>query len=179
MPCTNLHILISIVVLAAGIVLVLLVYLLNLTVTTGTINGLIFYANIVSVNDSVFLTNVNVLNPLKVFISFANLDLGIETCFYNGMDGYVVKLLLLFFPFYTPLYLIFLAAFIIIASRYSSRILRWTYTRSLPTLATLFLLSYTSVLRTVLTVVFSFSTLTKLPIIKWSTILCMVCLCQC
>ena len=41
--------------------------------------------------------------------------------------------------------------------------LRWTYTRSLPLLATLFLLSYTSVLRAVLTVLFSYSTITQLP----------------
>ena len=41
--------------------------------------------------------------------------------------------------------------------------LRWTSTRSLPVLATLFLLSYTSVVRTVLTVLFSYSSITQLP----------------
>ena len=51
--CTIVHILISIIFIVAGIVLVLLLYLLNLTVTTGTINALIFYANVVSINDSV------------------------------------------------------------------------------------------------------------------------------
>ena len=88
MKCTNLHILITIIVIVAGIVLVVLLYLLNLTVTKGTISGIIFYANIVSINDSVFLVNNNVLKPLKVFISFVNLDLGIDICFYNGMDTY-------------------------------------------------------------------------------------------
>ena len=140
-------------------VLVILLYLLNLTVTKGTINGIILYANIVSINDSVFLVNDNVFKPLRVFISFTNLDLGIETCFYNGMDSYAKMWLQLFFP----LYLIIIALSIIIASRYSSRILRLTYTRSLPVLATLFLLSYTGVLRTVLTVLFSYSTITHLP----------------
>ena len=158
--CTNLHILIiTIIVIVAGIVLVVLLYLLNLTVTIGTINGIIFYANIVSINDSVFLVNDNVFKPLRVFISFTNLDLGVETCFYNGMDSYAKMWLHLFFP----LYLIIIAVSIIIASRYSSRILRLTYTRSLPVLATLFLLSYTGVLRTVLTVLFSYSTITHLP----------------
>ena len=160
MKCTNLHILIiTIIVIVAGIVLVVLLYLLNLTVTIGTINGIIFYANIVSINDSVFLINNNVFKPLRVFISFLNLDLGIETCFYNGMDSYDKMWLQLFFPFY----LMIIAASIIIASRYSSRILRLTYTRSLPVLATLFLLSYTGVLRIVLTVLFSYSTITHLP----------------
>ena len=97
--------------------------------------------------------------PLQVFISFANLDLGIETCFYNGMDSYAKIWLQLFFP----LYLIIIAVLIVIVSHYSSRILRLTYSRSLPVLATLFLLSYTSILRTVLTVLFSYSTITHLP----------------
>jgi len=63
--CTNVHILITLIVIVAGIVLVLLLYLLNLTITNGTINGIIFYANIVSINDSVFLVNDNVFNLLK------------------------------------------------------------------------------------------------------------------
>ena len=157
MKCTNAHILITIIVLVAGIVLVVSIYLLNLTVTKGTING--GYANVVSINDSIFLVNDNVFKFLRVFMSFANLDLGIETCFYNGMDSYVKTWLQLFFPFY----LIIIAASIIMASRYSYRILRLTYTRSLPVLATLFLLSYAGVLRTVLTVLFSYSTITHLP----------------
>ena len=157
--CTNVHILITIIIIVAGIILVASIYFLNLTVTNGTINGIIFYANVVSINDSIFLVNDTVFKPLRVFISFANLDLGIETCFYNGMDSYAKMWLQLFFPFY----LIIIAASIIIASRYSYKILRLTYTRSLPVLATLFLLSYTGVLRTVLTVLFSYSTITHLP----------------
>ena len=159
MKCTNVHILITIIVIVAGIVLVVLLYVLNLTVTNGTINGIIFYANIISINDSVFLVNDNVFKPLRVFISFTNLDLGIETCFYNRMDSYVKMWLQLFFPSY----LIIIAVSIIIASRHSSRILRLTYSRSLPVLATLFLLSYTGVLRVVLTVLFSYSTITCYP----------------
>ena len=158
--CANVHIIIiTIIVIVAGIVLVVLLYFLNLTVTIGSINAIIFYANVVSINNSVFLVNDNVFKLLRVFISFVNLDLGIETCFYNGMDGYIKTCLQLFFP----LYLIIIAVSIIIASRYSSRILRLTYTRSLPVLATLFLLSYTGVLRTVSTVLFSYSTITHLP----------------
>ena len=157
--CNNLHVLITIIVIVAGIVLVVLLYLLNFTVTNGTIDGMIFYANIISINDSVFLINDNIFKPLRVFISLVNLDLGIETCFYNGMDDYAKMWLKLFFPFY----LIIIAVSIIIVSRYSSKILRLTYTRSLPVLATLFLLSYTGVLRTALTALFSYSTITHLP----------------
>ena len=160
MECTNLSIiLISVIVIMAGVVLVVLLYILNLTVTNGTINGIIFYANVVNINDSVFLVNDNVFNFLKVFISFLNLDLGVEMCFYDGMDTYAKMWLQLFFPFY----LLVIAISIIMVSRYSSRVLRLTYTRSLPVLATLFLLSYTGVLRTVSTVLFSYSTITHLP----------------
>ena len=159
MKCTNVHVLITIIVIVAGIALVVLLYLLNLTVTKGSINGIILYANIISINGSIFLVNNNVGRPLYLFISFANLDLGIETCFYDGMDSYIKMWLQLFFP----VYLMIIAFSIIIASRYSSRILRLTYKRSLPVLATLFLLSYTSVLRTVLTVLFSYSTITHVP----------------
>ena len=106
-----------------------------------------------------FLVNDNMIKPLKVFISFTNLDLGIETCFYNGMDSYAKMWLQLFFP----LYLILIATFIIITSRYSYRIQRITFARSLPVLATLFLLSYTSILRAVSTVLFSYSTIPELP----------------
>ena len=67
MKYTNIHILITIIVIVAGIAVVVLLYLLNLTVTNGTINGIIFYANVISINDSVFLVNENVFKPgLKV-----------------------------------------------------------------------------------------------------------------
>ena len=52
---------------------------------------------------------------------------------------------------------------IIITSRYSFRVLTLTYGRSVPVLATLLLLSYTGVLRVVLTVLFSYSTIAHLP----------------
>ena len=44
------HILISILIILAGIVLMILIYILNLTVTNnGTINGIILYANIINI----------------------------------------------------------------------------------------------------------------------------------
>ena len=173
--CTNVYILITIMVIVAGIVLVVLLYLLNLTVTKGTINGIILYANIISINNSVFLTNDQIFKPLQVFISLANLDLGIEICFYDGMNSYVKLWLQLFFP----VFLIFMAFCIIIASRYSSRILRLTYKRSLHLLATLFLLSYTSVLRIVLTVLFLIPPLLTYQVVikNWCGLLMPVCHC--
>ena len=149
--CTNIHVLISIVILLAGfIALVVALYILNFTVTNGSTTGIIFYVNVININDSTFLANDNIFKPLRVFISFVNLNLGIEMCFFNRMNSYAKRLLHLFFP----LYLIIISAFIIITSCYLSKMLQWTRTRSLPVLVTLSLLLYTSVVRTVNSFVF-------------------------
>ena len=143
----------------AGLVLVLLLFTLNLTVTDGDVNGFILYVNIISINSHVFFPLNNSIQPFYIFVSIANLDLGIQTCFYSGMDGYAKMWLQLVFP----TYLIFIATSLIIASHYSTRIQRITVRRALPVLATLFLLSYTKILRTVSSILFYYSTLTHLP----------------
>ena len=60
---------------------------LNLTVSQGTTNGLIFYANRVKANEAVFFPPGDT-NILTVFISWINLDLGIGTCFVDGLNAY-------------------------------------------------------------------------------------------
>ena len=140
-------------------VLVLVLFLLNLTVTDGTINVFILYANIISINTPVFFIQLDGFVPAYTFISLVNLDLGVQTCFYNGMDDYAKMWLQLSFP----AYLIFIATSLIITSRYSHKVQRLTARRGLPVLATLFLLSYTKVLRIVSSVLFSYSTITHLP----------------
>ena len=62
-----------------------------------------------------------------------------------------------------PIYLIFIATLLIITSQYSAGIQRLTAYRALPVLATPFLLSYTKILHTVSSVLFSYSTITSLP----------------
>ena len=146
----------------SGILLVVLLFFLNLTVADGTINAFILYINIVSINNTVLFTSHNASIATSVaymFISLANLDMGIQLCFYNGMDDYAKMWLQLLFP----LYLVLIAAALIVGSRYSSRIQRLTAQRALPVLATLFLLSYTKILRTVSSVLFSYSTIIQLP----------------
>ena len=154
--CSNTYLLLIIPIAIAGFVLVMLLFVLNLTVTDGTVNGFILYVNIISINTPILFTH---FTPAYTFISLANLDLGIQTCFYNGMDDYAKMWLQLAFPFY----LIFIATLIIITSRYSTTIQRLTARRALPVLATLFLLSYTKILRIVSSVLFFYSTITHLP----------------
>jgi len=154
--CANNILTIVIPVIIAGALLVVLMFTANLTVTDGTINSFIFYVNILSINSPILLKHHT---TTYVLVSLANLDLGIETCFYNGMDDYAKMWLQLIFP----IYLIFIATLLIITSRYSTRIQRVTAHRALPVLATLFLLSYTKILHTVSSVLFSYSTITSLP----------------
>ena len=70
---------------AAGVLLVFFISALNLTVTQGMVNGLIFYANIVWTNyQSILFPQVEsepVLVFLKTFIAWFNLDFGIQVCF--------------------------------------------------------------------------------------------------
>ena len=156
--CSSVYLLLIIPIAIAGVMLVLLLFLFNLTVTDGSINAFILYANIISINSVTFFPyNKNTI--AYMFISLANLDLGIQACFYNGMDDYAKVWLQLAFPFY----LIFIATSLIMASRYSNRIQKITAHRALPVLATLFLLSYTKILRTVSIVLFFYSSITHLP----------------
>ena len=158
--CSNIYLLLIIPITIAGLLLVFILFCINLTVTDGTINAFIMYTNIIGINDHVFFTDTkHVFTPAYTFISLANLDLGIQTCFYNGMDDYAKMWLQLAFPFY----LMFIATLLIITSRYSITVQRLTARRALPVLATLFLLSYTKILRTVSSVLFFYSTITHLP----------------
>ena len=133
-----------------GIILVMILYLLRLTVTMGTINGLIFFCNVMSINERLFFnTEDSQFLFLRVFISLINLDLGFELCFYNEMSQ-IAKTGL---QFVFPVYLWLLVATIIIFGRYyfqgqhsSSRF------APVPILATLILLSYSKLLRTTVSV---------------------------
>ncbi len=95
--CSNIYLFLLIPFALAGMVLVAFILVLNITIATGTIHGLIFYANILAANRSNFIPFHNFLT---VFVSWLNLDLGIETCFYDGMNSQAKVLLQLVFPAY-------------------------------------------------------------------------------
>ena len=86
--CSNVYLLLIIPIAISDLALVLILFVLNLTVTDGTINSFILYANIININSTMFFPDNHTTAPLHVFISLVNLDLGIQTCFYNGMDDY-------------------------------------------------------------------------------------------
>ena len=138
-----------------GVVLIVVLFVLNLTVTQGTIYGLIFYANIIVVNSTVFFGGLN-LKFLQVIISFIILDLGFPLCFYNGMDD-AAKMGL---QFAFPTYLLFLIIIFIVVCRHcisshpqqpSTKLLgklrKFTLQKAVNVLATLVYLSYFKLVR--------------------------------
>ena len=145
-PCPDpFHLALIIPFAAAGLGLVALLTVLNLTVSIGTINGLIFYASIVKISESngIFFPNGPV-PVLSQFIAWLNLDLGIETCFYHGMTAYHKVWL----QFVFPLYIWFIIATIIVLCRYSRWLSRKIGGNVVQVLATLILLSFTKIFRT-------------------------------
>jgi predicted outer membrane repeat protein len=141
----------------AGLGLVALILWLNMTVAVGTLNGLLFYANIVSANRVVLLPYPEP-NLITVFISWLNLELGIDVCYIKGMDVYIRTWLQLAFP----IYIILLVVLLILVSRYSTRFSTLISKRDpVATLATLILISYGKLFHVVLLAQpFSFAALT-------------------
>ena len=131
----------------AGIAIVCVLLFLNMTVAIGTLNGILFYANIVYGNASIFFNNLSTPFP-SVFIAWLNLDIGFNVCLYDGIDTFAKTLLQLVFP----IYLIILVVAVIIISKYSQRFSNLIGKKDpVATLATLILLSYAKILSTVIT----------------------------
>ena len=140
--------------IVAGILLMGFLMVLNFTVSTGTINGMIFYANIIRANQAVFFPARITTSFLSIFIAWLNLDIGIEVCFYNGLNAYAKTWLQFVFPFY----IWFMLITIIISCYYSTMASKLFGKNPVQVLATLFLLSYAKIIRIVITV-FSYTVL--------------------
>ena len=129
----------------AGVALIASLLLFQITIADGTNNGLIFYANVINIiKDHIFPQDKLPTNPLTVFISWLNLDFGIPTCFYTGLNYYSYTWLQFVFPFY----LWFLVGLIILACKYSSRAMKLFGSNPVAVLATVVLMSYNKLLHT-------------------------------
>ena len=92
---------------------------------------------------------------LIIFISWLNLEIGIDTCFFEGMDTYWKMQLQLAFP----ANIIVLVVAVIVLSNWSLRFSQIIGRKNpVTTLATLILLSYTTFLKTIIEIL-SYSTL--------------------
>ena len=140
MECTTNYSMALIILFAfMGIGLVILLFVLNLTISVGTINGLLLAANVIKLYQPVFLGNQIPVPFLSLIISWINLDFGIKICFYNGMDRYVKEWLQFAFPFYVWAIIIV----IILICRVSPKVSKLVGSNTVPVLSTLLLLSYT------------------------------------
>lgn len=149
----------------AGIILVFALLFLNLTVAIGTLNSIIFYANIIFSNRSIYFNQTSLVF-ISAFISWLNLNIGFDVCIIKGLNSYTKTWLELAFP----IYIIILVIIIIYASSRSTVFSNLLGKKNpVATLATLILLSYTKLLDTVI-ISFSFINL-KYPngtvVTKW------------
>lgn len=154
--CSNKHLILLVGFSFAGLILVIALTLLNLTIAEGTLSSLIFYANIIECNSSFIVPSSEYYSfptpILRVFIAWINLDLGITTCFFNGMDEYAEAWL----QFAFPLYIWSIAAVIILLSNKFQVVARIASRNAVKVLATLVLLSYATFTHAVIST-FSFS----------------------
>ena len=159
---------------AAGPLLFMVIVAFDLTIARGYINGLIFYANIVWVYQSIVFDD-NTINTkpyrtlafgFKIFIAWLNLDFGIETCFFVGLDAFWKSLLQYVFP----LYILFIAWLVkVVYNCISIRHFQNCYPKILrimgkpvDVLTTFVFLSYTKILQTIVAG-FAYATLTYYP----------------
>ena len=134
-----------------GPLLIYLLYALRLTLTTGTLNGIIFYAQVASTDildvlsiktNNCFPKNLFIVKVAMFWISTMNLNLGFPLCFYNGMNELWKAGLSLIFP----LYLLTIVVVLIILSRFSLRLSNKIAHSSVQVLVTVVHLSFTKIL---------------------------------
>ena len=144
--CGNKYLFLIPLYLIAGILLVGFLMLFNMTVSTGTLHGLIFYANFVQFNRNIYFPPNHTPSYYTVassFISWLNLETGLDVCFYDSMDVYAQSWL----RFAFPIYIWVIAGLIILLSRRFSLVTRLIGRNAVKILATLIFLSYAQLLR--------------------------------
>ena len=167
--CSNWWLLTLVLYAVVGPLLIYLLFALKLTLTTGTLNGILFYAQAIGINNIRIVSSHSLLFSIykatHVFLSMLNLNLGFPLCFYNGMtELWKAGLGLLF-----PLYLLFILIFLIILSRFSMRFSNRMADSSVQVLVTVVHLSFTSMftgISTIVTPLYIYVNDTSKPLLK-------------
>ena len=139
--CTNSYLALLAALIFAGLCLCIFLLTLNMTVSIGTVNGLLFYANMIKLNKSVLFPKKQ-MPFLSQLIAWLNLDLGIETCLFNGVDGYWKTWLQYAFS-------LSIITGLIICCRYSGRLSRLCGNNVVPVLSTLIFMAHSKLLVTI------------------------------
>ena len=147
--CSNWWLLTLVLYAVAGPLIIYLLYALKLTLTSGTLNGIIFYMQASANCGGIDLLQLFTGNELaKIYqltffiISSLNIGLGFPICFYNGMtELWKTGLSLLF-----PLYLLTIVVVLIILSHYCVRVSNRIAHSSVQVLVTVIYLSFLKLL---------------------------------
>ena len=172
--CSNWWLLTLVVYGIAGPLLIYLLYALNLTLTSGALNSIIFYAQmvyIVQYNVHVLKTQQNSLNYsvlVRGLISLINLNIDFKfpLCLYDGMTELLKSGLSLLFP----IYLLTIVIVLIIISRYSVRLSNRIADSSVQVLVTVVHLSFSTLLASTLNVftpVYIYTNTSGVPLKVW------------
>jgi transcription initiation factor TFIID subunit 2/histone acetyltransferase MYST3 len=105
----------------AGIGLVIFILALNMTVAVGTLNGILFYANIVAANADIYFLPFKTANFITVFISWLNLDIGFDVCFIADEQSGVADVYQAFIRLAFPAYVTCFVIVTIVACEYSPK----------------------------------------------------------
>ena len=136
--CSNANLTFLILIfLASGFLLVFVIMTLNLTVTEGTLNGLLVYTMVIQTTHT-FPAGFGKF--CWIFISWINLTIGFSTCFYKGMDAYQY----IWVIFAQAFYFLLIQALIVFLSRKYIFFTRLFGKNIVNVLATLFLLLYSN-----------------------------------
>ena len=152
--CSNWWLLAIIVYGIAGPLLVYLLYAFKLTLSSGKINGIIFYAQLNSIGRVLYLTKDNspnsYFNIVYGLISLINLTINfnLPLCLYDGMTELWKSGIGLMFP----VYLLTIVIGLIIISRYSVRLSNRIADSSVQVLVTVVHLSFSTLLSSTLDV---------------------------
>ena len=124
-----------------GVAIVALLMILQLTVSQGTINGLIFYSNLLSLG-AYYLFTYDGADWAIIFISLLNLEFGFPVCLYDGLDDITKGILSIVFPVYRWI----ISGVLVFASSRSYKLSKLVST-AVPVLATLIYITYYELLR--------------------------------
>ena len=147
--CSNAWIATIGIYLVTSPLLIYLLYTLRLTLTTGTLNGIIFYAQAANcgltdvLRIQYYNSSIERLSTLAIFIlNILNLEPGISLCFYNGMT----ELWKTGLNFSLPLYYLTIVVILIILCRFSTRLSNRIAESSVQVLVTVVHLSFSNLL---------------------------------
>ena len=155
--CNNWWLLSLLLYAIAGPLLIYLLHALKLTLTTGTLNGIIFYAQAANCGLLDFIVYPTYYHDgilalfakvATAFLAFLNLENGYPFCLYNGMTMLAKSFLTLLFV----VYLLLLILLVIIVSHYSTRLSNHIANSSVQVLVTVVHLSFYHLMDTVIKV---------------------------